>query len=172
MEMCNWLNEKLEHTPSCLNHIWCSDEAHFHLIGVVNNHNNVFWGESSPEEIGEKHLKGPKVTAFGTFNAKHGLLGPYWFEENGCTVTTNSERYIPILDQFHGDLTQKLTQGHIGVARIIDWGGGYKPQITCNDVIRNFQKRNFLWGKDIVEWKIRSCSLLALYQDFGREDEN
>ena len=41
----------------------------------------------------------------------------------------------------------------IGVARIFDWGGA-KPQITCNDVIRNFQKRKFLWGKDIVEWKI------------------
>ena len=25
--------------------------------------------------------------------------------------------------------------------------GGAKPQITCNDVIRNFQKRNFLWAK-------------------------
>ena len=41
----------------------------------------------------------------------------------------------------------------IGVARIFDWGGG-QLQITCNDVIRNFRKRNFLWGKDIVEWKI------------------
>ena len=54
--------------------------------------------------------------------------------------------------------TQKiLGQGQpfrsIGVARILDWGGP-KPQITCNDVIRNFQKRNFLWGKAIVEWKI------------------
>ena len=43
--------------------------------------------------------------------------------------------------------------GVIGVARIFDWGGP-KPQIKRNDVIRNFQKSNFLWGKDIVEWKI------------------
>ena len=41
----------------------------------------------------------------------------------------------------------------IGVARIFDWGGP-KPQIARNDVIRNFRKSNFLWGKDIVEWKI------------------
>ena len=26
----------------------------------------------------------------------------------------------------------------IGVARIFDWEGGAKPQMTCNDVIRNF----------------------------------
>ena len=42
--------------------------------------------------------------------------------------------------------------GPIGVARIFDWGGP-KPQITRNDLIRNFRS-NFLWGKDIVEWKI------------------
>ena len=29
-----------------------------------------------------------------------------------------------------------------------------KPQITCNDVIKIFAKRKFLWDKDIVGWKI------------------
>ena len=47
----------------------------------------------------------------------------------------------------------KHARGIIGVARIFDWGGP-KPQITRNDVIRIFRKSNFLWGKDIVEWKI------------------
>ena len=28
---------------------------------------------------------------------------------------------------------------------------GPKLQITCNDAIKNFQKRKFLWNKDIVE---------------------
>ena len=37
--------------------------------------------------------------------------------------------------------------------RIFDWGR-CKQQITCNDVIKNFQKRKFLWDKDIVGWKI------------------
>ena len=42
-----------------------------------------------------------------------------------------------------------------------DFGmGGGKPQIACNDVIRTFRKRNFLWDKDIVEWKIRSSGLV------------
>ena len=34
-----------------------------------------------------------------------------------------------------------------------DWGRP-KPRITCNDVIKNFPKRKFLWNKDIVGWKI------------------
>ena len=37
--------------------------------------------------------------------------------------------------------------------------GRPKPQITCNEVIRHFQKRNFLCDKDIVKWKIRSQGL-------------
>ena len=53
----------------------------------------------------------------------------------------------------------------IGVARIFDWGG-VKLQTTCNDVIKNFQKRNFLSDKDIVGWKIGNRCLLALNQDF------
>ena len=69
--------------------------------------------ESSPEQIGEKHLKHLKVTAFVAFNAKHRLLGPCRFEENGHTVTINSKRYIAILDRFHGDLTQQLTKGAV-----------------------------------------------------------
>ena len=47
----------------------------------------------------------------------------------------------------------------IGVARIID-GGGPKPQITCNKVIRNFERGIFCGGKNIVEWKIRSHGLV------------
>ena len=43
---------------------------------------------------------------------------------------------------------------NLGVARIFVWGGS-KPQIICNNVIKNFRKRNFLWGKDIVKWKIK-----------------
>ena len=32
--------------------------------------------------------------------------------------------------------------------------------MTCNDVIRNFRKRNFVWDKDIVECMIRSRGLV------------
>ena len=41
----------------------------------------------------------------------------------------------------------------IGVPRIFDWKRP-KPQITCYDAIKNFQKRKFLWDKDIAGWKI------------------
>ena len=41
----------------------------------------------------------------------------------------------------------------IGEPRIFDWGRP-KSQIPCNDVIKNFPNRKFLWDKDIKGRKI------------------
>lgn len=110
MAMCQWLAEKLERSPGWLNNIWFSDEAHYHLNGAVNNHNNVFWGEDPPEQVSEKHLKGAKVTAWMAFNPRHGLIGPYWFQDaRGKAVTVNSERYCEIINTFKNELGQKFT---------------------------------------------------------------
>ena len=48
---------------------------------------------------------------------------------------------------------------NIGVARIFVWGGA-KSHITCNGVIRNFERGIFCGVKDIVEWKIRSRGVM------------
>ena len=111
--MCDWISQKLEHTPSWINHIWFSDEAHFHLNSAINNHNNIFWRSDLPEEITERQLKGPKVTAFVAFNARHGLLGPYWFEEDGKTVTINAARYCDVIAKFYDDLLATLSEGQL-----------------------------------------------------------
>ena len=96
VEMCGWLNEKLKLTSSWLNHIWFRDKAHFHPNRAICKRSNVFRGEEKAKQINENHFKALKVTAFVAFNAKHGLLGPYWFKNYGCTITINSERYITI----------------------------------------------------------------------------
>ena len=44
------------------------------------------------------------------------------------------------------------------------WWGRAKPKITCNNVIRNFWKTNFLWDKDIIKRKPRSHGLV--YQSY------
>ena len=62
---------------------------------------------------------------------------------------------------FSGDLQ------FIGVTKIFDWGGP-KPKITCNDVIKIFARRKFLWDKDIVGWKICNLCLLARNQNFAK----
>ena len=91
--MCDWLSDRMEQYPSWNNLIWFSDEAHLHLNGAINNHNNMFCGAEPPAII-ERYLKGPKVTCFCTFYARWEMLGPYWFEnDNSRMVTINGERY-------------------------------------------------------------------------------
>lgn len=76
-----------------------SDEAHFHLNGFVNRQNYRYWAGENPRELHEKPLHSPKVTvwcAVSTF----GIIGPFFFEENGVTVTVTSERYINMVNTF------------------------------------------------------------------------
>ena len=47
---------------------------------------------------------------------------------------------------FADDTCLFVTDSNIGVARIFDWGGP-KPQITCYDVIRNFERGIFVGAK-------------------------
>ena len=55
----------------------------------------------------------------------------------------------------------------VGVARIFDWGG--KPPITCNDVIRNFQKKELFMGQRYRRMEDhKPWPGLALYQDFAK----
>ena len=70
----------------------------------------MYWRDERPEEIDERCLKGPKVTALWTLNAKKRMLGPYWFEDSrGKTVIVNGERYREVLNRINKDLNQLYT---------------------------------------------------------------
>ena len=102
-KMCRHLSDKIEDTPSFLPLLITSDEAHFHLDGQVNSKNNIFWGEKPPLEVAQKPLHSAKVTAWCGIWSK-GLIGPYFFEEGGATVTVNSERYLGVLQKLYTDV--------------------------------------------------------------------
>ena len=103
------LQQKMEANPNRIRDAWFYDEAHFHVNGAVNSHNNIFWRLQHPDEVEEKLLKGRKVTAFVAVSDR-GVLEPYWFEDkNGRTVTINQERYRSIVNAFHEDLKQSMS---------------------------------------------------------------
>ena len=54
LAMCKWFSTKMEEEPDWINNVWFSDEAHFHLNGAVNNHNNRFWGTERPDQVAPK----------------------------------------------------------------------------------------------------------------------
>jgi hypothetical protein len=80
-----------------------SDETHFHLSGTVNKQNFHYWAAENPQELHQRPLHSPRVTVWCAFT-EFGMWGPYFFEENGLTVTSN--RYCHMIETF---LRPKLT---------------------------------------------------------------
>jgi hypothetical protein len=76
-----------------------SDEAHFHLNGAVSKQNCRYWASENPRGLHERPLHSPKVTVWCVIG-KCGIIGPFFFEENGITVTVTSARYIGMLNHF------------------------------------------------------------------------
>jgi hypothetical protein len=82
-----------------LNNLIMSDEAHFHLTGSVNKQNMRYWSVEQPHEKHERPLHSERVTVWCGVSV-FGILGPYFFEEEGRTVTVNSQRYLAMIDMF------------------------------------------------------------------------
>ncbi|XP_053382297.1 uncharacterized protein LOC128549521 [Mercenaria mercenaria] len=108
-----------------------SDESHFHLDGYVNKQNIRFWGSTKPDFHDEKPLHSQKVTVWAAMSAS-GILGPFFYEENGecCTVIAN--RYLKILqNKFIPELIRKGTV----IERCWFQQDGATPH-TANDVLK------------------------------------
>lgn len=94
--------------------IMMSDEAHFHLNGSVNKQNSRYWAMNNPQQLHQKPLHSPRVTVWCAVS-KFGVIGPYFFEEHGATVTVTSDRYINMITNF---FLPELQRGGIDIGRI------------------------------------------------------
>ena len=88
--------------------MWFSDEAHFHLNGIVSKHNYRFWGIKMPADfITQKPLHSSKVTAWCALSYR-GIIGPFWFaDEDENAVTTNQENYRRVVHTFCTNLCRR-----------------------------------------------------------------
>ena len=99
LDFARWMMDLINETPDVLNLIWFSDESHFHLNGHVNSQNCRYWGSENPHEVLERPLHPDKTTVWCAISSQ-GIIGPYFFEENGETVTVNGIRYRAMLQDF------------------------------------------------------------------------
>ena len=108
VQMCEWFNGKMEDDPEWIKNVWFSDEAHFHLDGIVSSHNYRFWGSDAPQDfIAQKPLHSVKVTAWCALSHR-GIIGPYWFEdENERAVAVNQENYRATVCKFSTSLRRR-----------------------------------------------------------------
>ena len=93
---------RIEETPSFLNLLWTSNEAHFHLDRKVNSKTNVFCGSSKPIKVATKPLHSPKCTVWAAISAR-GIIGPIIIEESRAATTVTKERYVEVLKTFKSE---------------------------------------------------------------------
>ena len=79
---------------------WTFWTTHFTLGGCVNKQNCCIWSPENLQVIKESPLHPEKVTVCCALWSE-GVIGPYFFEnEDGTTVTVNSERYGHMINGF------------------------------------------------------------------------
>lgn len=86
----------IEDNGNVIDSIWFSDECHFYLNGSVNKQNLRYWSAEKPTFYEEKTIHSEKVTVWAAMSAT-GIIGPFFYEEDGHTATVNGERYLNIL---------------------------------------------------------------------------
>lgn len=172
----NFANEmlvRIDENPTFLQNVLFSDEATFHLSGVVNRHNCRIWGSRHPHASEMHERDTPKVNVW--LGLKHNaVIGPFFFIEQ----TVTGHIYLDMLQNFavpqmpeqiifqqdgapahyHNDvrdfLNEQFPGSWIGRGGPIAWPAR-SPDLTPLDF--------FAWGfiKDIV-YQVRVQSLREL----------
>jgi len=96
LEWCDWLLEKVERQHCFLNNLWMSDEAKFCLDGTVSKQNCRYWSEENPQLTSQKSQFPGAVTAWCAVSSS-GIIGPFFFEQDGQPTTVTSRRYCDML---------------------------------------------------------------------------
>ena len=113
IRLARWLVQKLQ-SQRFTGAFFMSDEAHFYLDGTVGKANCRFWGTENPHETMDHDPYAPHVTAWCAISTR-AIIGPYFFEERGHTVTVTALRYKAMLERF---LVPELQRRGIPLRRV------------------------------------------------------
>ncbi|GFW59378.1 DUF4817 domain-containing protein [Trichonephila clavipes] len=94
-----WAQNEIAVAPDFHKRILFSDEAHFWLNGYVNKQNCRIWSEANPQVYIETPLHPEKLTVWCALWAG-GIIGPYFFKNDGHNVTANGDRYRAMITNF------------------------------------------------------------------------
>lgn len=137
--------------------VMMSDEAHFHLDGFVNKQNYRYWAPTNPRQLHQRPLHSLKVTVWsGVFS--EGIIGPYFFEDAGSTVTVTSARYVEMLNTFLGP---ELQRRGVEVSQLWfqqDGATAHTARMSMKRVQEMFPRRAISRFGD-VHWPARSPDL-------------
>lgn len=96
VQFADWFLAQHNSDDDFVNNIWWTDESHIHLNGYVNSHNAIHWGSQRPTAVVPINRYPEKITVWCAISS-YGVLGPYFYEENGQNVTVTGKRYHEML---------------------------------------------------------------------------
>jgi len=125
LRFCRWILDKWG-SPSFRRSLLFSDEANFYLNGQVHKQNCRIWGDENPHALVEQDQQSPHLTVWCGLSSR-GILGPYFFQSRGRTVTVTGPRYKGMLDDF---LVPALRRRHIPLSQVWFQQDGATPHTT------------------------------------------
>ena len=134
-----------------LQNILWSDEAIFHVGGMVNRHNCHYWAAHDPQITMEKAQGQPKVTVWCGMTADT-VAGPYFLHD-----TMNGERYLKMLQEYAWPIVSRWEN----INELIFMQDGAPPHFSR--IVRSWLDdhfpRRWLGRRGPHEWPARSPDL-------------
>ena len=150
MEFCQWVVDK-QHDQADFHHqILFSDEAVFHVNGVVNRHNLHYWSQENPHEKMEKFQNRESVTIWC-------MVSDSGIESfNISFETMNSDRYCQILENKVIPYFQRPEN-----QRKFFQQDGAPPHfsLAARDLLNHHLPRRWIGRRGYTEWPPRSPDL-------------
>ena len=157
-QFCNWAVSKFK-AAAFRKNLFMTDEANFHLNGIVNKQNCKVWGEENPHDSVEREQYPGYVTVWCGVS-KRGIIGPYFFQHAGKRVAVTGARYRQMLESF---VLPALRRRHIPLRKVWFQQDGATPHTAAAVLAylrQKFPNKVISKGGD-VPWPPRSPDLSA-----------
>ena len=130
VQLADWFLAQHNLDDDFINNIWWTDKSLIYLNGYVNTHNAIHWGSQRPTAVVPIRRFPEKVTVWCAISS-HGVLGPYYYEQNGQNVTVNGTRYYDMLrTKFIPDLFNFCLQHDLDPLKMWFQQDGARPHIV------------------------------------------
>ncbi|GFU94147.1 DUF4817 domain-containing protein [Trichonephila clavipes] len=153
-----WAQNEIAVVPDFHKRTLFSDEAHFLLNGYVSKQNCRVWSVANPQVYVETPLHPEKLTVWCALWAG-GIIGPYFFKNDGHNVTVNGDRYRAMITNF---FIPELNNHDVQELWFQQDGATYHTARATIDLLKDTFGDRLISRFGPVNWPPRSCDLTPL----------
>ena len=154
LEYCDSMMDMIRRDATILDRILFSDEAKFHLSGLVNRHNCVYYADEQPHILMDQPPPSIGINVWaGIYSG--GIIGPFFLMEN-----LTGDRYLQLLEE---DIIPAIIERELPVNLYLQQDGA-PPHYNVE--VRQFLNDQFpnawIGRRGPIEWPARSPDLTPM----------